>query len=211
MRYADVMSWAHRLTNSFEDYLNIERNSTVRHEFIDGEIYAMAGGTPEHGALAIRATRLVEQSLGSCLGLSSDVRIHIQFRGIVTYPDVSFVCGKVQKSTIDTDAIINPTLIIEVTSKTTESYDRTEKLLAYQTIPSLRAVIFVSHREHRVTVVERELVRSEMAESPSSRGGPQAVSNWETREYLAGQTAQVNSPVVKLNVDDLYSVLSQFA
>lgn len=205
------MSWAHRLTNSIDDYLNIERNSTVRHEFIDGDIFAMAGGTPEHGALAIRAARLVEQSLGSCLGLSSDVRIHIQSSGIITYPDVSFVCGRVQKSTIDTDAIINPTLIIEVTSRTTESYDRTEKLLAYQTIPSLRAVIFVSHREHRVTVVEREPMRSDNDANSTTSGTPRPASNWETREYVAGQAAYVNSPAVSLNVDDLYSVLLQFA
>lgn len=192
MRYIATMSVARHLTNSVDDYIIIEANSTTRHEYIDGEIYAMAGGTPEHGALANRAARLLEGSLKHCLSLSSDVRIHIPSLGMITYPDVSFVCGKVEKSTMDTDAIINPALLVEVTSKTTESYDRTQKLLAYQTIPSLCCVIFVSHREQRVTAVER------------------GSDGWATREYGQSQLVQVTSPQALFAVDDLYSVLSQF-
>ena len=111
---------------------------------------------------------------------------------MITYPDFSFVCGVVEKSTIDVDAITNPTLIVEVTSKTTEAYDRTQKLAAYKTIPSLKVVMFVSHREHRVTVVER------------------VASEWTTREFVAGQVARAETLPAELSVDELYSVLGQF-
>src|SRR5688572_11300873 len=140
------VSTARHLANSYDDYLRIEEQSPTRHEFIGGEIYAMAGGTPEHGALAARISRVMESCLPGCTPLTSDVRIHLEAEQMSTYPDVSFVCGPVRRSTIDTDAIVNPTVVVEVTSKTTESYDRGDKLVAYQSLASLKAVLFVSHR-----------------------------------------------------------------
>ena len=186
------MSFARKLTNSFDDYLAIERDSSTRHEFIGGEIYAMAGGTLEHAALAFQSAQLLSQSLKNCVGLSSDARIHIESHQMLTYPDVAFACAGIEKSTIDIDAIINPTLIVEVTSKTTEAYDRTQKLAAYKTIPSLKVVMFVSHREQRVTVVER------------------AGNEWTTREFMAGQIVRAQTLPAELSVDELYSVLGQF-
>jgi Uma2 family endonuclease len=110
---------------------------------------------------------------------------------MMTYPDAFFVCGPTTRSTIDTDAITNPTVIVEVTSKTTESYDRTEKLAAYQRIDSLRAVVFVSHREHRVTIVER------------------AEASWLSTEFRGGERAVISSPPAEFAVDELYQVLAR--
>lgn len=185
------MSTARHLSNSVDDYLRIEEQSATRHEFIGGEIYAMAGGTPEHGALASRVSRVLESRLTGCTPFSSDVRVHLEAEGMITYPDVSFVCGPIRRSPIDTDAIVNPTVLVEVTSKTTEAYDRGDKLLAYQTLPSLRAVVFVSHREARITVVERD------------------EQGWSTRDFRAGERVVLKAPAAELAVDEVYSVLQQ--
>lgn len=185
------MSTARHLANSYDDYLRIEEQSATRHEFIGGEIYAMAGGSPEHGALAARVSRLLEACLPGCTPFTSDVRVHLEAEQMTTYPDVSFVCGPIRRSTIDTDAIVNPTLLVEVTSKTTEAYDRGDKLAAYQSLASLRAVLFVSHREARITVVQRE------------------GDAWSTTDFIAGQRVRLSTPAAELAVDDVYAVLRQ--
>src|SRR5262249_3158988 len=86
------------------------------------------------------------------------------------FPDVSVICGERRVSPIDGNALINPSLLVEVTSRSTEDYDRGEKLSHYQRLPSVCAVVFVSHRQQRVTVVER----AERAWSAVSGGGPSA-------------------------------------
>ena len=86
---------APRHSYSFQEYLEIEEGSPVRHEFYQGEIYAMAGDTPEHAAMAARITMLLGQQLGAsrCRVYSSDLRVRILATGLATYPDVSVVCG----------------------------------------------------------------------------------------------------------------------
>lgn len=185
------MSTARHLSNAYSEYVAIEQHSNVRHEFLGGEIYAMAGGTPEHGALAFRIGRVLESSLPGCTPYSFDVRVHIEVAEMTTYPDVSVVCGPVSRSATDPFAIVNPTVVVEVTSPTTESYDRAEKLEAYQRLSSVRAVLFVSHREPRITVVER-------------RG-----STWTTTDFSASQRVILQSPAAEFSVDDVYSVLGQ--
>lgn len=185
------MSTARQLNYAYEDYLRIEENSQVRHEYLAGEVYAMAGGSPEHGALAFRIGRVLGDRLSGCVPLSSDVRIHIAETGLTTYPDVSFTCGPVQRTTIDRLAITNPTIIVEVTSSSTEAYDRGEKLNHYQRIPSLQAVVFVSHREPRITVVER------------------SGESWAASEFTAGNTAKLEFRGVTFAVDDVYAVLKE--
>lgn len=185
------MSTARHLANSYDDYLRIEEQSATRHEFIGGEIYAMAGGTPEHGALAARMARVLESCLPGCTPLTSDVRVHLEAERMTTYPDVSFVCGPIRRSTIDTDAIVNPTVLVEVTSKTTEAYDRGDKLAAYQSLASLHAVLFISHREARITLVERH------------------GDGWSTTDFIAGQRVKLKAPAAEFAVDDVYTVLAQ--
>jgi Uma2 family endonuclease len=145
---------------TFEDYLVLEETSTVKHEFSDGYVWAMAGGTPDHGALAANVIALLASQLRErpCRIFTSDVRIRVKATGLATYPDVSVVCGKQQSDPDDPkgNTLINPSLIVEVLSPSTEDYDRGEKLSHYQQLPGLREVLIASHREPKLTVYRRE-------------------------------------------------------
>ena len=189
------MSTARRLHFSYDEYLAVEERSEVKHEYCDGEIYAMAGGTPEHGALALRVVQVLGPKLAGCTPLSSDVRVHIQASGLTTYPDVSFVCGPLERAAADGNAITNPSVIVEVTSRSTEDYDRGEKLSHYKQLPSLRSALLVSHRERRITLVER------------------AATGWSVTEHRAGETVTLTAPggTAKLEVDRVYDVLAQLS
>src|SRR5258706_2441295 len=134
---------------SYEEYLALEASSNVKHEFYDGEINAMAGGTPEHAALQLAAGVLLVPQLrgGPCHGYGSDLRVHTP-SGLATYPDLTFICGPSDRDPADPNAITNPVLLIEVLSRSTEGYDSSEKFEHYKTLRSLRQYVLVSHREH---------------------------------------------------------------
>jgi Uma2 family endonuclease len=186
------MTTARRPHHTYADYVLLEKDSPIKHEYGDGEIYAMAGGTPEHGALAGAVLAMLAPQLSKeCRVLTSDVRVRIEASDLSTYPDASVVCGPVQRDRLDANAIINPVVVVEVTSPSSEDYDRGEKLSHYKQLPSLRAILLVSHRTKRVTVVARR-------------------TTWETTEFRAGETAQIEEPALTLEVDRLYAVLEGF-
>jgi Uma2 family endonuclease len=181
---------ARRVHHTYADYVQLERDSRVKHEYCDGEIYAMAGGTPEHGALAMLLGSILREQLpDSCNILSSDVKVRIGASDLATYPDLSVVCGPLDRDGVDATAIVNPTVLVEVTSPSSKDYDRGEKLSHYKQLPSLRLVILVSHESPRVTVVERE------------------AQGWTIREYRAGEVAVAESPALRIDVNRLYAVL----
>lgn len=154
--YHRPVSTARRLHHTYEEYLAALEVSELRLEYLDGEIFAMAGGSPEHGMIAARVIQALGRSLPErCRVLTSDVRIRIEETGLSTFPDVSVVCGDLERSPGDRNAVTNPCLVVEVLSPSTEDYDRGEKLRHYQAIPSLRAVLLVAQGEPRVTLVER--------------------------------------------------------
>jgi len=101
---------------TFRDYLDLEAASNVKHEFINGEIYAMAGGTPEHAALimAIGATLVAQLRGGSCRVFSSDLRVRVLATGLATYPDISVVCGELRTDPESPLIAVNPKILIEV-------------------------------------------------------------------------------------------------
>jgi Uma2 family endonuclease len=112
---------------TYADYLALEEKSLdTKHELIDGEITAMAGGTPDHGALAMAFGRLVQNALGDrpCRVYSSDVRVRVRATGMAAYPDLSVVCGRLETDPDDALAIANPVVIVEVLSDSTEARDR---------------------------------------------------------------------------------------
>lgn len=135
------------------EYLALEAASDSKHEFVDGAIIGMAGASPAHNALAATATvALGLLSRGKpCVTLTSDQRIHVPATGLYTYPDVLVACGERRyKNDQPPPALLNPTVIVEVTSDTSEDYDRGKKFLNYQSIAELRDYVIVSHRERRV-------------------------------------------------------------
>ena len=148
---------AHRIHYTRADYLAFEASSNVKHEFLDGQIYGMAGGTPSHAALASAVSGQLYGQLrgGPCRAYSSDLRVRVLATGLATYPDVTIVCGPSELDPESKNTVTNPTLIVEVLSPSTEEYDRTEKLDHYRRIPALRQVVIVSHDERRIEVWSR--------------------------------------------------------
>src|SRR5579884_1204814 len=148
---------AHRVHYTRAEYIALERAANVRHEFLDGVIYAMAGGSPEHAAIAGNVITVLNVALRGrpCRVHSSDLRVRVLATGLETYPDVTVVCGRAEVDAEDKNVVTNPVVVVEVTSPSTEEYDRGEKLEHYKRIASLREVLFVSHGEQALQVVRR--------------------------------------------------------
>jgi Uma2 family endonuclease len=184
------MSTARRYRHAYGDYLQLEAASPLKLEYSDGEIFAMAGGTPEHGALAMQLVRLISASLPrACTVYSSDVKIRVAATDLATYPDVSVVCGALERAIDDPNAVTNPRFLVEVTSPSTEEYDRGDKLSQYKQLPSLDAVLLISHRRRQVTLV--------------SRSG----QSWAEKEVRAGERVDLIEGV-SFEVTELYSVVA---
>ncbi len=142
----------------YASYLALEAKSEQRHEWLDGAIYAMAGGTLEHGQLAaavIGELRALAEACG-CRVFSSDAKVRVPATGLATYPDVAVVCGPIERDADDRHAMTNPAVLVEVLSDGTEAYDRGEKFEHYRRLPSLRDYVLVSQRRPRVEVYSRD-------------------------------------------------------
>lgn len=128
-----------------EEYLEFEVNSDTRHEFINGEIIPMTGGTPNHNDLTSILNAILRISLkGSSYSIFiADQRLWIPDFGIHTYPDVMVVAKPIELQAGRKDTVTNPVLIAEVLSKSTKSYDRDEKFAAYRTIPTFREYLLI--------------------------------------------------------------------
>jgi Uma2 family endonuclease len=171
------------------EYIALERSSNVKHEYFDGVIYAMAGGSREHSAIAANIIVLLGLGLRGrpCAVHTSDLRILVSETGLETYPDVTVVCGAAQIDTQDRNVITNPIVVVEVTSPSTVDYDRGEKVEHYKRIPSLREIVLVDHRERVVEVVRRE-----------------EHGQWTRHETRAGAAARLVSLGCELPVDEVY-------
>jgi len=146
---------AQKLKYTYEEYLELDRKSEFKLEYLDGEIYplgeilAMGGGTRKHSRLGARVIIALGETLASrpCDILTSDQRIKVLASGHAFYPDASVVCGHVEVDPQDKETITNPVLIVEVLSKSTERHDREVKSEEYRKIPSLREYLLVSHSQ----------------------------------------------------------------
>ena len=145
-----VAEQAGKLTEA--EYLALERAAEFKSEFFDGEMFAMAGGSPMHSLIATKlAAEFTAQLKGRpCVAFNSDLRLKIEATGLFTYPDLSVVCGELQYANDSDDTIVNPTLLVEVLSNSTEAYDRGKKFEHYQQIPALKEYILVSQNEPRI-------------------------------------------------------------
>lgn len=161
------------LFTPFDEYLELESSSDAKHEWINGLIYAMSRGTPEHGRLSAAIVRALPQS-AECRVYSSDTLLYIEKAQHSTYADASIVCGAIlTRGAKDKngkslgEAITNPRVVVEVLSKSTEQRDRNERFALFQQLDSLEEYVLVSQDERRIEVRRRE-GRNWLAETRSS-------------------------------------------
>jgi len=140
-----------------EEYLEFEKTSEFRHEYFDGEIFAMTGAKRNHNLIGFNiAGELRGQIKGTpCRGFLSDQRVKIQGIDKYVYPDLTFACGDIEFLEYELDSLVNPVVIVEILSDSTELYDRVLKFEHYQLIDSLQEYILVSQHRPRVEKYER--------------------------------------------------------
>ncbi|WP_394840196.1 Uma2 family endonuclease [Pendulispora rubella] len=174
---------------SYEEYLELERDSLVKHEWLDGIVYAMGGGSTEHSRLALNMTAALKSALaGECVVFSSDAALYVRETKFSTYPNGSVVCGPRDLHRGEKgigEALLNPVLIVEVLSDSTEKYDRGEKFSHYLRIPTLQEYVLVSQHEPCIEVYRRP-----------KRG------HWAHETARAGETLQLHGRTIA--VDDIY-------
>ena len=185
----------HEVRYTWDEYLRLEESSNVKHEFLDGQIYAMAGGTPSHAALLAAVPSVLYGALraGACRAHVAELRIRVLATGLATYPDVAVICGPRQLDPEDKNSVVNPTLLVEVLSPSTERYDRGEKFAHYKRIPSLHQYVLVSQTDRQIEVWTR---------------GEDA---WTSRSYAEGDVADLASIGARLDVRELYDAATEGA
>lgn len=143
-----------------EEYLKIERESNVKYQYHDGYIYAMADGTINHSRISINIAGEIRDSLkknkSGCEILNSDVKLYLSKRNKYLYPDNMVVCGDIIESKDLANSVTNPTLIIEVLSKSNAGYDQGEKFVFYKEIESLEEYIMIDQEEVQVHIYTRK-------------------------------------------------------
>ena len=173
-----------------EEYLEIERTSDTKHEFFAGQMYDMAGGTYEHAILVPNLIVEIGSRLKgtNCRIASNDLLVRTAPDGLHTYPDITIICGEPNLADDQRDVLLNPILLVEVLSKSTEAHDRGTKFAEYRRIETLRDYVLVSQTEPRVEVFSR-------AEG----------ATWTLRDY-AGLEAACELPAIdcSLPLADIY-------
>jgi len=134
------------------DYLRAERQAESRSEYFQGEVFAMAGGNSAHSSIAgnVLAGLWNQLKATDCVIYNSDMEVKVEATGLLTYPDVSVACGERRFLDEHEDVLLNPILIVEVLSDSTEGYDRGKKFENYRQIPSFQEYLLVSQKEPRV-------------------------------------------------------------
>jgi Uma2 family endonuclease len=191
----DLMSApAPRHHYTLAEYLSLEAFSDVKHEYLDGEIYAMAGGTPEHSALVLAVGSLIFAQIrgGRCRALDSNLRVRVPATGLDTYPDVTVVCGPWERDREDELAVVNPVVIVEVLSRSTEEYDRGSKFEHYRQLDSLREYVLVSQTERRVEVRRREVA-----------------GTWISQVFGETEVAMLESIGARIDIRELYEAAAE--
>jgi Uma2 family endonuclease len=147
-----------RVRTTSEDYLKLEREAEFRSEYVDGEIFPMPGVQREHNRIEVNVvvelgTQFMDRP---CEVYTSNMRTKVSATGLYTYPDIVVVCGKPEFEDEHVDTLLNPQVIIEVLSDSTESNDRGKKFAHYRTINSLQEYLLVSQKECRVERFARQ-------------------------------------------------------
>ena len=135
-----------------EEYLALEREAEYKSEYVNGHIVAMSGASRRHNIVAGNISREISTQLRGrpCESYISDMRVRVSETGLYTYPDVVAVCGDIRFADDQNDTLLNPTLIVEVLSSSTEAYDRGDKFAHYRRLESLQDYLLVSQETARV-------------------------------------------------------------
>jgi len=154
------------------EYLDLERKSEIRHEYIAGHMFAMSGASRRHSLITLNLAALIWSQLRGrpCEAHANDMRVKVSETGMYTYPDIVAVCGDPLFEDTSIDTLLNPTLIVEVLSESTEKYDRGEKFAHYRRLDTLREYVLVSQNKMRIEHFRRdgeEWVLSEISDPGS--------------------------------------------
>ena len=174
---------------SVDDYFMVEEMSEVKHEYWNGEIFAMAGASLPHNEIASNVLSEFRTGLRhtDCGAYGSDLRVQTP-TGLYTYPDISVICGHVQLVPDRSDTAINPMILVEVLSEATEEYDRGDKFTLYKSVPALRHYILISQTEILVDHFER--VRQDEWQCHSMRDRSDII--------------QVSEPALAIRLSDIF-------
>lgn len=173
-----------------KEYLTLERQAATKHEYYRGAIYAMAGATRKHNLIAGNVLGLFHLQLRKrpCEVYPSDMRVKITPTGLYTYPDVVIVCGRPQFDDDERDTLLNPTVLVEVSSPSTEDYDRGDKFEHYRTLPALVDYLLIAQERLHVEHYQR-----------------QPDGAWLLREYRAlDQVVELAAIGCQLTLADVY-------
>jgi Uma2 family endonuclease len=140
-----------------DEYLHRERQAEYRSEYFRGEMFAMAGASANHNLIALNTGSHLREQLKKkpCRVYPSDLKLRIEATGLYTYPDLSVVCGEPQLETDAGDVLLNPIVLVEVLSDSTEAYDRGKKFEHYRTIPSLQHYVMIAQDRHSIDCFSR--------------------------------------------------------
>ncbi|MEI6179526.1 MAG: Uma2 family endonuclease [Chloroflexales bacterium] len=141
-----------------EEYLALERTSTTKHEYYSGRIYAMTGAKEPHNLINSNALAALHSQLRRkpCRIYASDMRVKVIKTGLNTYPNIVIICGQPQFTDSTRDTVINPVVVIEILSDSTERYDRGMKFQNYRTIDTLRDYILIAQDHHHIEHFSRQ-------------------------------------------------------
>ena len=179
---------------TYDEYLAIERETDIRHQFLDGEVWAMAGGTVRHSGIKMNVGGLFFAALQGkpCRPYDSDLKIRIPETGLATYPDLAIICGPPVVDVEDHNAATNPTVLVEVLSKDTEAWDRGGKFLHYRRLDSLQHTLLVSQDAALIELFTR-----------------MDDGTWRLSEHGPGQQVALPAIDVAIEVDAVFSDLPE--
>ena len=186
MAYTHGMEQAVR---TVEEYLAGERQSEIKHEYYQGQLFAMAGATRRHNLIVANVVGELRSALRQrpCEVYPSDMRVKVADTGLYTYPDASALCCEPVFDDSEEDTLENPQLLVEVLSRSTEAYDRGKKFKLYRAIPTLADYLLLS---------QDEILVEHFARQPDG--------TWNLRIHQAGERIRIGSLQCELAVDELY-------
>ncbi len=175
---------------TLEEYFELDKNAEGNFEYFDGEVFEMSGVSPEHATIEMNLAEIlnpVARKRG-CRAFPANLRIKVPVLPNYRYPDLSVVCGEIVFEEIQgLQCLVNPILIVEVLSESTEFFDRGEKYRQFKSIESFREYLLVSQTDKFITLFQKHNERF-----------------WLQSDYVAGETLHLNTLDLDLNVDEVY-------